>query len=111
MLTNTRHNPGPGAYEPRTSISATGTYMLAGMKNSNATKFSLPSLSRFDHAEKERSPGPGAYSLKVGISDNASQFISTFRSPKTRTFYHSDRKTIDIPNSVKSKVNHIVAIY
>lgn len=45
-------------------------------------------------------PGPGAYTLKVGIGDTASSFLSTFTSPKTRTFYHSDRKTIDIPKHI-----------
>lgn len=47
-------------------------------------------------------PGPGAYTLKVGIGDTASSFLSTFTSPKTRTFYHSDRKTIDIPKHIMS---------
>jgi hypothetical protein len=66
------------------------------MKNSGAPAFSLPSLSRFDVAKSDTKPGPGAYNLKIGIGDAASSFISTFKSPKTRTFYHSDRKTIDI---------------
>ena len=102
LLTSTRHNPGPGAYEPKTTISANGNYFISGMKNSKAPLFTLPSLDRFIYDKKERAPGPGAYSLKTGISDPAASFISTFKSPKTRTFYHSDRKTIDIPSSVKS---------
>lgn len=67
------------------------------MKNSGAPSFSLPSLKRFNELKPDGKPGPGAYDLKIGISDSASQFISTFKSPKTRTYYHSDRKTIDIP--------------
>lgn len=47
MLTSTRHNPGPGAYEPRTTLSATGNYFVGTMKNSLAPNFSLPSLKRF----------------------------------------------------------------
>lgn len=102
MLTTARHNPGPGAYEPKTAISATGSYLVAGLKNSKAPCFSLPSLPRFNYEKRERSPGPGAYNLKIGVGDSASQFISTFTSPKTRTFYHSDRKTIDIPSQIRS---------
>jgi hypothetical protein len=71
------------------------------MKNSGATQFSLPSLNRFDNAKKDQIPGPGQYSLKIGVGDPSSTFISTFKSPKTRTFYHADRKTIDIPNDQK----------
>ena len=103
MLTSTRHNPGPGTYDVKPSISATGHYSVAGFKDSKAPNFSLPSLARFQYDKRERSPGPGAYAMKTGISDNGSQFISTFKSPKTRTFYHSDRKTIDIPSSIRSK--------
>jgi len=46
-------------------------------------------------------PGPGQYDLKIGIGDPTSTFMSNFKSPKTRTFYHADRKTIDIPDDHK----------
>ena len=105
MLTSTRHNPGPGAYEPKTTLSATGNYFVANIKNSMAPSFSLPSLKRFRQEKKLDAPGPGAYELKVGIADMSASFISTFKSPKTRTFYHSDRKTIDIPSSIRSNQN------
>jgi hypothetical protein len=103
MLTTQRYNPGPGAYEPKNSITPSGSYFVSTIKNSGAPSFSLPSLPRFDAKKKAAIPGPGAYSLKVGISDPSSQFISTFKSPKTRTFYHADRRTIEIPNDFKSK--------
>ena len=102
-MTSTRHNPGPGAYDPKTYTNAAGVYAIAGIKNSKAPNFSLPSLPRFIYAKDERNPGPGSYSIKVGISDNSSQFISTVKSPKTNTFYHSDRITIDIPTHIRSK--------
>ena len=98
-----RHNPGPGAYEPKLSTNSDGKYFIASMKNSGAPTFSLPSLSRFSNDKKDNVPGPGNYNLKIGISDPVHQFVSTFRSPKTRTFYHCDRKTIEILNDLKSK--------
>jgi hypothetical protein len=69
MLTSTRYNPGPGAYDPKTSLTPTGEYFVGSLKNSGAQHFSLPSLQRFREEKRENSPGPGAYSLKVGISD------------------------------------------
>lgn len=108
MLTTTRNNPGPGAYEPKTTINNDGRYFVATMKNSGAPTFSLPSLPRFQNEKADTKPGPGAYTLKIGISDNASSFISTFKSPKTRTFYHSDRKTIEISKDTRSKNSFIL---
>lgn len=102
LLTTIRQNPGPGAYEPKTSTSKDGKYFIASMKSSKAPTFSLPSLARFDRKEPHMIPGPGAYALKTGIADASASFISTVKGPKTRTFYHADRKTIDIPNDVKS---------
>ena len=40
--------------------------------------------------------------MKIGIGDGSSQFVSTFKSPKARTFYHSDRKTIEISKDTRS---------
>ena len=72
------------------------------MRSSGATTFSLPSLNRFQLIKQDEVPGPGAYPIKTGISDPAFKFISNFKSPKTRTFYHADRKTIDIPSDCKN---------
>jgi len=47
VLTSARHVPGPGAYDPKTTLSPTGSYMIAGIPNSKAPAFSLPSLPRF----------------------------------------------------------------
>jgi Sperm-tail PG-rich repeat len=102
-LTTIRQNPGPGTYEPKANVDKVGKCFISTIKNTGAPSFSLPSLPRFQHEKNENVPGPGAYSLKIGISDPAHQFMSSFRSPKTRTFYHSDRKTIDIPNDARSK--------
>lgn len=44
MLTSARFNPGPGAYEPKTSITPTGEYFISTMKNSKAPHFSLPKV-------------------------------------------------------------------
>ena len=71
------------------------------MKNSGATTFSLPSLPRFLNEKKDNRPGPATYNLKLGISDSSS--VSTFKSPKARTFYHSDRRTIEISKDTRSK--------
>ena len=111
MLTTTRANPGPGAYDPKTMLSPNGSYYVAGIHNSKSHTFSLPSLPRFRQDKQDQKPGPGAYSLKAGMSDSASSFISTFKSPKTRTFYHSDRKTIDISKDTRSKIiQFIIAV-
>ena len=40
--------------------------------------------------------------MNIGIGDSTSQFVSTFKSPKARTFYHSDRKTIEISKDMRS---------
>ena len=104
MLTTTRHNPGPGAYDPKTSFDPSGNYFVSSISNSKAPTFSLPSLPRFSHSKLDTKPGPGAYTLKTGVGDTGSNFISTFKSPKTRTFYHSDRKTIDITKDQRSKI-------
>jgi len=69
MLTSTRHNPGPGAYEPKTFTNSHGNYFVSSIKNTGAPTFSLPSLSRFSIGKPDEVPGPGAYTLKVGISD------------------------------------------
>jgi hypothetical protein len=53
MLTSTRHNPGPGAYEPKTNLSATGNYFIGHCKNSLAPSFSLPSLKRWKQEKKD----------------------------------------------------------
>jgi hypothetical protein len=79
-----------------------GKCFVSNIKNTGAPTFSLPSLPRFKQEKNDNVPGPGTYQLKIGISDPAHQFMSSFKSPKTRTFYHSDRKTIDIPNDAKS---------
>lgn len=91
LLTTIRHNPGPGAYEPKTSITKDGKYYIASLKSSKAPTFSLPSLSRFDNKDNHMVPGPGAYALKVGIADASASLISTVKGPGTRTFYHADR--------------------
>lgn len=52
MLTSTRFNPGPGAYEPKNTLDAKGKYFVGSCKNSLAPSFSLPSLKRFNMAGK-----------------------------------------------------------
>jgi hypothetical protein len=91
LLTSTRFNPGPGAYDPKTNFNPNGTYFVANIHNSKAPTFSLPSLPRFKDEKRDGKPGPASYQLKVGIADPTSSFVSTFRSPKVRSFYHSDR--------------------
>lgn len=95
--------PGPGAYEPKTATDPQGKYFLATIKNNGAPSFSLPSLKRFQEVKSDNVPGPGNYTLKIGVSDPAYKYVSTFKSPKTRTFYHSDRKTIEIASDTSSK--------
>jgi len=95
-LTSARYNPGPGAYDPKNSTSPTGEYFVASLHNSKAPTFSLPSLPRFKDEKKDTRPGPGTYALKVGIADPTSTFVSTFKSPKIRTFYHADRRTLEL---------------
>ena len=101
MMTTARFNPGPGAYEPKTSIAPTGEYFVSTIKNSCAPHFSLPKVAKPNEIKKTSSPGPGSYAIKTGISDPNATFISTIKGPKTRTFYHCDRRTIDIPKYVQ----------
>jgi hypothetical protein len=104
MLTSTRYNPGPGAYNPKTTMDPNGNYFLSTMRNNGTITFKSPSSNGPQGMFRGNSnPGPGAYNLKVGIADKSSTFVSGFTSPKTRTFYHSDRVTIDIPKSIRSK--------
>ncbi len=103
MLTSTRYNPGPGAYDPKTTMDPKGNYFLSTMKNNGSITFKPISASEGSGLFRGNSnPGPGAYNLKVGIADKSSTFISGFTSPKARTFYHSDRVTTDIPKSIRS---------
>lgn len=42
---NTKDNsPGPGTYEPKTSINTTGQYMVSNMHSALAPSFSMPSM-------------------------------------------------------------------
>ena len=60
LMTTVRLNPGPGAYEPKNQMNQTGQYLIAGVKNSKAPTFSLPSLKRFSVNDKHKNiPGPG----------------------------------------------------
>jgi hypothetical protein len=52
MLTSTRFNPGPGAYQPKVTLDGKGKYFIGSCKNSLAPSFSLPSLKRFDNNGK-----------------------------------------------------------
>ena len=106
LFTSARFNPGPGTYDPKNNLDPQGKYFVAKIKNSGAPSFSLPSLQRFKESKIDTKPGPASYLLKIGIGDPTSHFSSTFNSPKARTFYHSDRKTIDISKDVKSKIYH-----
>jgi hypothetical protein len=104
MLTSTRFNPGPGAYDSKNTIDSNGNYFIPTMKNPGTCTFKNPSNSKAGSMfGGNANPGPGAYNLKIGIADKSSSFISGFASPKTRTFNHSDRVTIDIPKSIRSK--------
>jgi len=51
MLTTTRANPGPGAYDPKVTLNPNGSYYVAGIPNSKAPTFSLPSLPRFNQSK------------------------------------------------------------
>ncbi len=105
LLTSVRHNPGPGQYEPKLSMNKIGVFYVSKMKNSLAPSFSLPSLKRFNYNDKQTRmvPGPGAYDPKIEITDQGAAFLSTISGPRIKSFYHSDRNTICIPASTKSK--------
>lgn len=64
--------PGPGSYDPKTSLSGTGTYFLTKFQNAKTWTFGKAAKRDFLR-EKAFSPGPGSYSV-----------LSEFDSPEPR---------------------------
>jgi hypothetical protein len=102
---NLKANPGPGRYDPKSTINAKGSYFNSKHKSSMATTWNPPSSKRFNQyegmyaililAQKSRNmPGPGMYSPKTSIPSDGNYFVSTFKSTMCRTFYHSDNKPL-----------------
>lgn len=71
-MTTVRHNPGPGAYEPKNSINLTGHYVVSNMGNTLTPSMSLPSLDKGRQYFKiNEVPGPGSYASKLNIGEPA----------------------------------------
>lgn len=98
-------NPGPGAYAPKTGISANGSYFVSKFKDSGASTFSPKSSIRFKPHNKMTLafPGPGTYKPKFEMAPNGDYFVSTYKSSMCRTFSTSAResspakKALDVP--------------
>jgi hypothetical protein len=45
QLTSNRFIPGPGTYDPKTSINKTGVYTLSTMNNTMTPSFSVPTMN------------------------------------------------------------------
>jgi len=94
-LTTQRLVPGPGAYEPRTSINRDGKFILSKMKSTLSPSFSLPKLGikgkggTVSSPSNRNLPGPGAYTPKLMIGEKT--MTSVYRQPSTLSFYHHDR--------------------
>jgi len=57
-----RHNPGPGAYEPKNSLNQTGQYVISNLSNAIAPSMSMPSLDKGrQYYNINKVPGPGSY--------------------------------------------------
>ena len=98
--------PGPGSYEPKTSLNKTGQYVVSNLKSAIAPSFSQPKLDPKEGRELEHVklmkyvPGPGSYTPKLNIGDKTS--TSTYRQVNARSFYHHDRFQNNA-NSMKCK--------
>ena len=98
-------NPGPGAYAPKTGISAKGSYFISKYKDSGVSSFSPKSSIRFKPFNKTTLafPGPGTYKPKFELAPKGDYFVSTYKSSMCRTFSTSPRdsspaqKALDVP--------------
>ena len=95
--------PGPGAYEPKTSLNKNGLYVVSNLKSAVAPSFTQPKLGPHDGREIDHIkffkyvPGPGSYTPKLNIGEKTS--TSTYRQTVAKSFYHHDR----FPNSTVSQ--------
>jgi len=100
-LVSPKFVPGPGAYPIPESINSRGNYHLSKFTNSGATLISPARSKRFTDV-KNANPGPGSYDNPATITDNGSYYVSKFRSSFCRTFSHSMRKNLALPNTINN---------
>jgi hypothetical protein len=46
LISTVKNNPGPGTYEPKTSMNLTGHYVMSNIGNTLTPSMSLPSLDK-----------------------------------------------------------------
>lgn len=98
-----RDAPGPGAYDFKASVNQTGRNFNSKMRSSSVCTIQKTKGGRFGSTNNPSKmvPGPGQYQPKLDMTKTGDYFVSKFRSAGTRTFYHSDRRTIGLPECAK----------
>ena len=66
-------SPGPGTYDPKTSLSTTGTYFLTNFQNIKTHSFAKAAKRDFAR-EKADTPGPGAYGFQSDFGSCGADF-------------------------------------
>jgi len=100
-LVSPKFVPGPGTYPVPEGINSRGNYHISKFTNSGATLISPPRSKRFIEV-KSPNPGPGTYDNPATLSQNGSYYVSKFRSSFCRTFSHSMRKNLALPNTLNN---------
>lgn len=78
-----REMPGPGTYEPKDSLEASGSYAISKYRNYKAMGFTLRHVR---NQSTGSTPGPGAYQPRTDMSQSGNYFIASFKSSQSRRF-------------------------
>ena len=86
-------------------MSKTGVYFNSKFKSSGGSLFNPKRSQRFKDLKENKtisSPGPGQYSPKNEMtSKDGNYFVSNFKSNGVRTFYHTNRMTMEVAKEKK----------
>ena len=93
--------PGPGAYESKALLNKRGKQHVAKFRSSGATTINPPRSARFNPNPERTQPGPGAYEPKLNMTGEGKYYIQKFKSSGAKTFYHSNRKTLQNKSTAK----------
>ena len=97
-----RESPGPGAYDSKATMN--GTNVNSKLRSASVCTFNKTKGGRFGNSNNpsKQVPGPGQYSPRLEMTSTGEYFYSKYQSAGTRTFYHSNRKTIQLPDNAST---------
>jgi hypothetical protein len=106
LISTARDVPGPGAYDFKASVSNQNSGQIgwnSKLRSASVCTFNKGKGDRFGVSKNpsKQVPGPGQYSPKMEMSKTGDYFFSKYTSAGTRTFYHSNRQTIQLPTCAK----------